>query len=157
MTHPAPHADDRLTRLETANRRLRLWVAVLTVAVVLMELVVPLTRKTVTATAFQLAAGGRTRASLAASADGTPALTLYDARGEARLNVGMRADGSPDITLTDADGHIRVALRISEARVPTLFLTDGGGQVRVAMGVPNDGLPTLVLLGDGERVRYMTP
>lgn len=152
----ASGSEDRILTLEASVRRHRLLIGILAVALVVFELVIPFSRDSVSGRAFVLASGGHTRASLATTATGTPALSLYDAAGNARLVLSMREDGSPDITMRDAGGDIRAALRVSEAGVPTLFFTDRGGEVRAAMGVPTDGLPALVLLED-ERVRYMTP
>lgn len=147
----------RLERLEAMGSRNRTWIAVVAIALVILTVLVPYARRSVTAQSFVVERGGVTRASLGAGPDGTPALTLYDTSGRARLNVSMRADGAPDITMVDRRGNIRAALRVSEHGVPTLFFTDQAGEVRAALGVPPDGLPALVLLGDTNRVRYMTP
>ena len=149
--------EDRILTLEISVRRHRLLIGILAAALVVFQLVIPFMRGTVTAGAFVLESGGVTRASLASSASGTPALSLYDAAGNARLVLTMREDGSPDITMNDSQGVLRAALRVSQSAVPTLFFTDSAGVVRAAMGVPADGLPALVLVGEGERVRYMTP
>ncbi len=147
----------RLDRLETAASRNRNWIAALAVVLVILTVLIPYARRTVSADAFVLERDAVTRASLSTGPAGTPALTLYDRTGGARLNLSMRDDGSPDIALLDARGNIRAAIRISEHGVPYLFLTDATGDVRAALGVPPDGLPALVLLGDTNRVRYMAP
>ncbi len=147
----------RLARLEAAHGRLRLLAAGLGVAVVLLGVVLPMTRRTVSAGNYLLTADGQTRASLTMTPAGGPALALYDGEGRIRISLSMRQDGSPDITLTDDAGRIRAALAVGREGVPNLYLTDDFGGVRAALGVPSDGLPALVLLGESGQVRYMTP
>lgn len=157
MTHDADQLSDRLERLEATATRNRTWIAVLAVVFVVLTVLVPYAKRSVSAEAFVVEHTGVRRARLAAAADGTPALTLYDALGRARLNLSMLDDGSPDITLLDVRGNVRAALRVSQHGVPYLLFTDDAGVPRAALGVPGDGLPGLVLLDDTNRVRYLAP
>jgi hypothetical protein len=47
---------------------------------------------------------GKARAGLGASADGSPALVLFDQQGKDRLELHVRPDGKPGIALADENG-----------------------------------------------------
>jgi hypothetical protein len=148
---------NQLQRLERAGRRNQVVVFALAVLLIFVAFVLPMLRQEIAAERFVLKSAGVVRGSLAATSDGTPALSLYDAQGMLRMNLSMRADGSPDVVLNDSDGTVRAALRLSGDGVPSLFFVDASGDLKAVMGVPNDGLPALVLLGDQGQVQYMTP
>jgi hypothetical protein len=149
--------ESRLDRLERAERRTQTILLAIGVLLLFVGFVMPFLRQEVAAETFAVKSGGTVRATLRASADGIPALTLYDDSGHVRANLSMRADGSPDLVFSDAGGSVRAALRLTTNGVPTLYFADQAGTVRAVLGLPADGLPSLVLLGDSGRVRYMTP
>lgn len=147
----------RLAQLERAERRTQATLLAVAVLTLFVGFVLPFLRREIAAETFVVRTDGVVRAALAASPQGTPALSLYDADGAVRANLSMRADGSPDLVFNDAAGAVRAALRVTPDGVPTLYFADAGGAIRAVMGLPADGLPSLVLLGDSGRVRYMTP
>lgn len=63
---------------------------------------------------------GKIRATLAATADGTPALRLYDRDGEDRATVAM-TDGGGAFSITNRDGKI---IATAEARADVMVIQD---------------------------------
>lgn len=124
----------RLEQLERGERRNQILIAILAALVMVLGVVLPLTRSTVTARAFVLESGGRARATLSLSDEGAPGLILNDGQGK-----------------------LRAALQVSPEGVPALLFGDPEGNVRAVMGLPSDGTPSVVLLTERGRVSYMTP
>jgi hypothetical protein len=77
----------------------------------------------VTARRFELVdEQGQSRAVMAMTKEGTPALVLSDAAGKGRAWLTLRADGSPRLDFRDASGRLRAV--VGESTI-TLCKRDG--------------------------------
>jgi hypothetical protein len=76
----------------------------------------------------------RGQAVLGASADGQPALALYDSHGKARSEVFLAGKGQPAIALYDAGDRPRALLDLGEEGKPNLALLDPRGNERLVLG-----------------------
>lgn len=75
------------------------------------------------------AAGGNQVAGLSASANGEINLTLYDNKsGLARVGLGLSADGAPALALFDQNGKDRAELHVDKNGKPGLALADESGK-----------------------------
>ena len=70
---------------------------------------------------------------------------LVDAEGQARATLAVTADGSPALWLTDDEGQSRVTLAVTADGSPALWLRDATGKARTTMTVLDDGSPHLIL------------
>jgi hypothetical protein len=71
-------------------------------------------------------AEGKKLVGLAALADGSGGMSVYDAKGEQRINITVNAQGQPSISLFDEQGKPRVAVMIDQKTKQGLLYTDRG-------------------------------
>ncbi len=167
----------RLDRLERENRRFKRAGAALLVglaAVFVMGQALPAkVAKVVEAQVFSVRdMSGTVRATLGASPDGTPYLTLFDKNVKMRAVLQLKEDQSPFFSLLAPDGKAIAQMRLEQDGSGTVQLFDGKqegsivviatpkspgvgfanreGKVRVSLGV-TDGFSLLDLSGsDGK-------
>jgi hypothetical protein len=75
---------------------------------------------------------GRVRATLA-TAEGSPSLMLYDARGTSRASLGVDSAGRPKLQLYDANDKVRATTAVVEEIGPTMMLFDADGKTRFSL------------------------
>lgn len=137
-------AEHRLRGLDRSQRRLRLFLLLLTAG--LGALALAPAQRVVEAGAFVVRDDeGRPRAQLAFS-DGVPALSLYDEDGALRGAFAVESTG-PILNLFSPEGHPRAVIAERDRR-SFVVLRDAGGAPRAAMAVQEDGHPSLYLLDD---------
>jgi hypothetical protein len=74
-------------------------------------------------------AGGNQVAGFSAAANGEVNLTLYDSKsGLARVGLGLSADGTPALALFDQNGKDRAELHVDKTGKPGLALADENGK-----------------------------
>ena len=109
---------------------------------------------TITARAFHLVDdGGRKRASLYTSDDGSPNLEFYDNDGEARIGITVNKYGKSILMFWSRDGLpcIEVSVHPSDKHDSpgfTFLDGDGSAQARLILGQK----PMIILVKEGERV-----
>ena len=107
--------------------------------------------KVVQAQAFELVDNkGAVRAAMKITANGSPALTMFDKDGNTRFDVsfGNGNDGSVGITLHGVNGKGRLFLSINEYDQPSLSMLDSNETVRLIAAVDGtkwDSPPLLAL------------
>jgi len=85
-------------------------------------------------------ADGNEVAALSSSANGEVNLTLYDAKsGLARVGLGLSAEGAPALVLFDQSGKDRAELHVSPKGKPGLALADENG--KSVAGLPMESSP----------------
>jgi hypothetical protein len=78
---------------------------------------------------------GRQLASLSASADNQPSLTLYDPNtGRASVGLGVAEAGQPALVLFDQDGRDRLELHVNKDGNPGIALANAEG--KTVAGLP---------------------
>jgi len=114
--------------------------------------------KVVTAQEFRLVdSEGKTRASLAAQADGSTGIALIDKDGKRRAVLRLRADGSPSLSLHDADGKNRATLDTQADNSVGLILTNRDGKGGAAMVIPPNGEAAAILKDKEGNVVWAEP
>lgn len=84
--------------------------------------------------------GRRQLATLAVSANDEARLTLYDpASGRARAGLGVTADGQPALVLFDQNGKDRVEVHVGPKGRPGIALADENG--KTIAGLPAEAAP----------------
>ena len=102
--------------------------------------------------------GGKTRAGIAISTDGTSGLDLFDGAGELRASVSVdRLGVSSALSFMDKSSTPRVALGVAKEGAAEIVLTGARGRPRFQLAVPAEGLPVLRLLDDCGRLLWNAP
>ncbi len=133
--------EQRLARLERANRRMKrigALVLVVAAAVVLSGAAMRKYRHLEVGSLTLKDKAGKVRATLAAEADGAVALALYGRDGKPRARLSALPDGSPGLLLYDKAGETRAVLSVFENSA-ALLLFDKDGKPRATLGVDADG------------------
>lgn len=154
----------RIERLETQNRRMRvagLAVVIAAVAAVLMGQGAPQSqptkRRVVEAEEFRLVGkDGNTRGLWHVYWDGTVKLSLTDKDEETRAGLAVHADGASGLAVWDKGEVVRAALHLSAEGWARLFLADKEGYHRIAMTINPDDLPALAMYDEDEKCRIVT-
>ena len=111
--------------------------------------------KVVQAQAFELVDDeGVVRAAMKITANGSPALTMFDKDGNTRFDVsfGNGNDGSVGVSLHGVNGEGRLFLSIGEYDQPSLSMLDSNETVRLIAavdGTQRDSPPLLTLFDEG--------
>ena len=145
----------RLGRLERQNRRLRICLVAVGLAVVgaLFFDVRPAITQPASATFDTLKAhafvvtdqNGKPRAVLDLLPGGRPRLLFMDAAGKPRAMLDLQPNGQPSLALSDAAGKPRMDLSVGNDGQPSVILADAAGKPLVDLSVGNDGQPSLAL------------
>lgn len=124
----------RMDRLERSNRRLRMLVIALLLAVAYAigsEYITnnPIVRQTLMESSELklLDNAGNARLFLRMYSK-VPVLQILDQNGKPRLSLGLRFDDTPFIDLSDATGRTRATFEMTEQDEPTLRLIDETGE-----------------------------
>lgn len=114
--------------------------------------------KVVQAQAFELVNDeGVVRAAMKITANGSPALTMFDKDGNTRFDVSFGngndgSDGSVGVSLHGVNGEGRLFLSIGEYDQPSLSMLDSNETVRliaIVNGTQRDSPPLLTLFDEG--------
>ncbi len=126
---------ERITRLERSNRRLRVWLVILTLALVVGEFLMP----------FSLVQNpfGKQRIGWSTFPD-VAVQAFWNAKAERRLELGTVGKGEPVVYLLDQSERLRLGMDLQPE--PTLTLRDQGGEARIRMTLEPDGSPRLSLM-----------
>jgi hypothetical protein len=129
----------RLDRLEKRCRRQRLWLFLMTLAILLLATAMP----------FSLVRNpfGRIRVAMQAIGE-TSTMTLWDGRGNSRLELGVTPKGGA-IHILGREGRTRISLATNERGekdVPILLIYDATSpQATFQVDLLNQGSPQLVM------------
>jgi hypothetical protein len=77
---------------------------------------------------------GSCRGSLGLSADGSPALFLYDQRAQPRVELVLEAGGAANLKLQDGEGEVTAWLSVGANGSPSLYLRGAAHQQRLTHG-----------------------
>lgn len=139
--------EQRVERLEQANRRLKTGVLALAAVVagfVCLAATEP-AAKVVRAERFEMVSPeGVARAVLGPSSYGSPGLQFNDRNGKLRVVLGVVGD-TPHLHLLDTDDKTRIALSVDTDGSPVPALNGPDGKPQALFGVLDDGSLSLVL------------
>src|SRR5688572_20687333 len=110
-------SERRLARLERSNRRLRLWLVVVTFCLVVGGCFMPFS-------VVRNVVGGQSL--LVSTFRGHAIMGFRNNRQERRLELGVASKGPPTINLLGSDERPHMALWINEDDTPTLMLMSPG-------------------------------
>src|SRR6267142_1013042 len=119
--------EDRLSRLEQENRRLRMGGGVLLIAL---------------ASLFLIGQASPQKRVVAAEA-----FVLIGSQGKPRAELALTSDGRPGLRFYGADGRFVSILELDSADRPRLDFLDEGSRKGVSLGYQADGTSRLTLWG----------
>jgi len=131
---------ERLVRIERSNRRLRRWLLILTLAVLVLGLgLVPFSgvrnivgRERVATTTF----------------NGNAVISFWNPQRELRLQLGVVSSGPPSLNMSGHDERDRIAPWVNENDTPVLMLHDPNRlQGAFQADLTIDGRPEVVMTG----------
>jgi hypothetical protein len=151
--------EQRMERLERANRRLKLGMLALAAVMVGFVCIAATTsQKVVRAQGFEITdSHGTYRGSLAVDADGAPRLFLHNKGATGGVGLGINADGSPGLALFGKQKDVRVALTVLAHGGPALVFRDENHGHRVLLSADTDEGPSLVFRGKDGKVLWKAP
>lgn len=129
--------EQRVTRLERQNRRLKLGM------VAVMAVVAGLVCLAATEPAAKLVRAER--------------FQVVDAQGVVRADLGVVAGAGTGLTLYDPNGGERAGLGVNSNGGTGLRLIDKAGRSRIGLAVDHSGNPKIAFLDEHERVIWLQP
>ena len=135
---------DRVANLERSNRRLRLWLFILTFAfVIILPFALVVSMLFMPFMMVRNVISGKS--AYVSTFDGVAVMGFQNKTDDRRLELGVVRSGAPSLNLLGRDQRPRLALSITDNDIPTLMLYDPAWNGGFMANLAPDGRPQIHL------------
>ncbi len=159
----------RIKRLERSNRRLKVWLALLTLVIIVGAYFKPFSilgsnfsgRMIGTSMGSGTAVQGfwntekQRRLEFGVVKNGEPC--FYHLGRDEKVRLGLDLQPEPKLTIRDQDEAARIRMYLNPDGSPRFSLTDAGGKSGIFLGIQADGNPILLLKDKDGNTLFQVP